>query len=261
MVDWPAAVILGVIQALTEFIPVSSSGHLVIWDTIWPTTENLLALVVLVNIGTLGAIIYHYKKDLWEILSFKSPQLFGQIFLATLPAGLIGWFWADWLVGLWQLIPLVALALILLGGLMIYFGQAKKTASTERKKLTWPRALIIGLAQSLALIPGTSRSGVSILAGLRLGLDSYQTARFSFLLACPVIAGAILRVALSPEGQLFIEDNLVGLWLLNLAIFGLSLVIIKWLLAVLNRYGLKPFGYYRLFLGIFLLFLVSTNAL
>ena len=251
------ALTLGLLQGLTEFIPVSSSGHLLLAHELFGTSENTLSFDVALHVGTLLALLVYFRNDLWTLLkniNQKNEQgrLARLLLLATIPAAAVGLLFGDFIDEQLRSASVVALSLAAVGVLMLIVDRNvnKLDASEVSKK----QAVSVGFAQILALIPGVSRSGITITAGIFMGLSRKQAARFSFLLAVPIIAGSALGILLKDGGELSVNTELI-LGMTTAFISGL--LAIKFLLGVIGKVGLKPFAYYRIALaGIVLLFLV-----
>lgn len=240
------ALVLGLLQGITEFIPISSSGHLLIAHDIFGTVDNTLAFDVALHVGTLLALLIYFRNDLLKLLKNltkdnKDGRLARLLLLATIPAALAGLLLSDFIDDNLRTPTVVAIMLALVAVIMLF--SERFAANKPTKEVTRKQGMIVGFAQVLALIPGTSRSGITMTAGFFTGLGREQAAKFSFLLAIPIIAGSALGV--------FIQDTdglTTGNWLLFVGIvaaFGSGLVAIKFLLGIIGRVGLKPFAYYR----------------
>jgi undecaprenyl-diphosphatase len=181
------AFLLGVIQGIAEFLPISSSGHLVLFESLFGLeVEALKGFDVILHLGTLLAIFVYFWKDILKVA--RSPKLIGYIVAATIPAVIVGFTLEDQIDALFR-DPKRVLAV--LGFLAIYFLIAEKFPPQKEKwRLTFKNTFVMGLAQAVALIPGVSRSGSVIGAGLMFGLKREEAARFAFLLGIPAIAGA-----------------------------------------------------------------------
>ncbi len=203
------AIVLGILQGLTEFLPVSSSGHLVIVPAILGWPQPSLAFAVAVHVGTLVAVILYYRREWLRLLGatwgwLRAPRgtrLSGEaavvplLLLATVPAGIVGLTLADPVEKLFNNPALVAVAL--LGtGLVLLVGQKMTREGGRSGDVTPAQALLIGIGQAVAVIPGLSRSGMTISTGLLVGLEKDWAARFAFLLSVPVIAGAGVKEGL-----------------------------------------------------------------
>ena len=253
------AVILGIIQGLTEFLPVSSSAHLVIIPYLfgWKLDEAVVfPFDVLVQLGTLAAVIYYFRHDLWEILSavwngLRSGKPFGApaarlgwlLVLATIPAGVIGLLIKDMVEAVFKDAPVTALFLLVTALLLII---AEKIGKRNRgvTSLTWKDALWIGFAQALALFPGISRSGATISGGMSRNLDRPAAARFSFLMSIPVMlaAGAFSLLDLLDIPDLASILPAIAAGVIAAAVVGYFAI--RWLLAFLTRRPLYIFAAY-----------------
>lgn len=254
------AVILGLVQGLTEFLPVSSSGHLVWVPWILGWDPPGLAFDTILHLGTLGAVLGFFRHDLARIAmagvqSLRQPTLRAHpdgrtawlILVATVPAALLGLAASDMLEGMFEDPSAVGLAL-LATGLLLLWGERIRRGGRQPSELGLGEALAIGVAQAFALIPGISRSGATIAAGLWRGLDRRESARFAFLLSVPAVLGAGLLQGLELIG----ESDPESVWLLLLG-FGGALAsgyaAIRALLGYLQRGTLWPFAGYCLVLG------------
>lgn len=201
------AIILGIIQGATEFLPISSSGHLILLPSILNLEEPNLNAIAIAHQGTLLAVLIYFRKDLWQILRAllaglldRAPmakaesRLGWYIALGTVPAIVLGLLFADTIDEVLARPEAAAVALILTGIILI-IGEQLVTGRKRLSDMRWHDALIIGVAQALALVPGISRSGVTISTGLARGLNRETAARYSFLLGVPAIAGAGLIAA------------------------------------------------------------------
>ncbi len=253
------AIALALLQGLTEFLPISSSAHLILLPVLLGWEDQGLAFDVAVHVGTLTAVVAFYRKDLVQIISAWSRSVVGKgmtddarlawyVVLGTIPVGLVGITLPD-VVETVLRSPLVIAAATIVFAFLLWF--AEKRAKESRSTITLLDAVIIGLFQAIALIPGTSRSGITITAGLMTGLRREHAARFSFLLSIPVIALAGMVKGL----ELYKTAEPVQ-WDLILIGASLSAVVaylsIGWFLKLLDKVGMMPFVYYRLLLGVLL---------
>ena len=245
------AILAGFIQGLTEFLPISSTGHLIIFEKIFNISQDDfgLAFDASLHLGTLLAIIIFFYKDYLQL--FKNNQ-FVKLAIGTIPAIIFGLLFEVQINSTLRQIQIVALSLILFSFVLILaekFGKQNKIV----KDVNFVHALIIGLFQSLALIPGISRSGSTISAGLFLGLKRHDSARFAFLFSGPIVALAGLKkfidVLTSGTSIGQIDFFLVGM--ISSAVFGY--LTIKYFLKYLSTKTLYPFIVYRIILGIILL--------
>jgi undecaprenyl-diphosphatase len=238
-----AALILGIVQGLTEFIPVSSTAHLILfpWFFNWSGQVDTLTFDIALHAGTLAALIFCFWRD-WINLFLKKQRLLGLIVFASIPAGIAGFFLND-IVGKSLREPLlISIMLVAVGVVMLMSEKAYKHKGME--KIGVKDAIIIGIAQAFAIIPGVSRSGITISAGLFRGFEREASARFSFLLATPIIAGATLlhlKKALDGHANYDFEIFTIGI----ISSFITGFIAIKFLLSFLKRYPLNLFVYYR----------------
>lgn len=255
-------VLLGIIQGLTEFLPVSSSGHLILAPALLGFEDQGLALDTILHLATLLAIIIYFRKDLLELLkSLYTPssppetrRLAWAIIVATIPAGIAGLLAEDAIENSLRSPFFVAGNLMFWSFVFIIADrQAAGKISTpeELTKLSFGKVMLIGFAQAIALLPGTSRSGITIAAGLFMGLSRENSARFCFLLGTPIILAAgghkMLHFITAPAGSFaYSAPQLVTGFI---AAFLSGYLAIKILLKILSTAGLMPFVIYRLILG------------
>lgn len=258
------AIFAGLIQGLTEFLPISSSGHLLILEKFFNLNwQANLFFVVMLHWGTLLALIIFFRSEIiriikgffqslvkWNLKNDFNQRLAWFIILATIPAALVGYFAEDIIVNYFSSLLSVALAFILVA-LLFFLAEktGKRTQSLE--KANWFNVLMIGLGQILAFVPGVSRSGITIVAGLSQNLKREEAARFSFLLALPVILGAGLKELFSLDSIENINFLFIGLGFLSALIF--SYLTIKYILRFLVDHSLKTFAWYRLIIGCLIL--------
>lgn len=260
------AIILGLVQGLTEFIPVSSSGHLVIFNHILGTPEAF-AFDVLLNIGTLSALLLFYRKRIASIavrtFAGREWSLLAKLVVATIPAFAFGLAFGDGIKILNEKIWVVVFMLVVVGILMIRYGKPGNDADDRplEEAVTWPIALRVGIAQAIALIPGTSRSGITILTGILSKLSAARAAEFSFMLAIPTIAGATMKVLILDGGLKYAAGNIGVVVVGNVVSFASGLFAIGFLLRLLSTHGLRDFGWYRLALAGFLTLLLITGII
>lgn len=254
------AIVLGLVQGLTEFIPVSSSGHLILVDKLTPINGSF-AFDVLVNIGTLAALILYFRSKLVEIFKqifyHQDYHLARNIVISTIPAVIAGGLLANLFASdNIRNIKVVIGALLIVGLLMLVIDKLVKLKSSINKMSTIS-AGGIGIAQALALIPGTSRSGITMLAGRMFGLSYKQSAEYSFLIAMPILFGAILRSLFESDTTLFIQNNIGSVITGVLVAFISGYLAIRFMIKFLQTRGLKLFGFYRIILAVTLLLFVS----
>ncbi|KKR56761.1 MAG: Undecaprenyl-diphosphatase [Candidatus Curtissbacteria bacterium GW2011_GWA1_40_47] len=247
------ALLAGAVQGLTEFLPISSTGHLIIFEKIFNISqiEFGLAFDASLHLGTLLAIAIFFFRDYLKVFSLKN-QLFIKLIIGTIPAAIAGLFLETAIESQFRQLWVVGLGLILFS-LVIILAEKFGPMVKKEKDVTLTNSLIIGLFQSLALIPGVSRSGSTISGGLFLGLKRDEAARFAFLLSGPIIAGAgakkFLDVATSSISLNDLSFFIIGI--ISSAIFGY--LTIKYFLKYLSTSTLYPFVIYRVIVGLLLL--------
>ncbi len=246
-------IILGLVQGLTEFIPVSSSGHLIIFQTFLSGASDHLFLEF-INFGTLVALLVFFRhriaKILVDIFKNHNYRLARNIIITSIPAGIIGLASAKFIEShaFFGSIVTVAVALFVVGVIMIVVEKLPRAAEVkDGEHLTGWRALIIGLAQTVALIPGVSRSGATILSARFVGLKPAQAAEYSFLASIPVMLGVTVKTFLGDRTYLL--DNLPTLALSNLIAFISGMIAIGFLMKYLQNHSLAIFGWYRVALA------------
>lgn len=256
MWQWLEAVILGLIQGLTEFIPISSSGHLVIAQTFMTGASDHLFLEF-INIGTMLALLVFFRKKIWKIILDvfvnKNFILARNIIITAIPAGLVGFMLASFIehTPFFTSATVVVFTLAIVGLVMVVLEKIPKLSPVkDGEKLPWWRALIIGGAQVLALIPGTSRSGSTIIAGRLIGLSPAEAAEYSFLASLPIMAGVTLKVLLTDTD--YLVANAGTLFVSNLAAFLSGLLAVGFLMRYLSKHSLAVFGWYRIGLAVIL---------
>ncbi|MEH6471560.1 MAG: undecaprenyl-diphosphate phosphatase [Halopseudomonas sp.] len=259
--------LLALIQGLTEFLPISSSAHLILPSQVLNWPDQGLAFDVAVHVGTLAAVLLYFRRDfvlltigwLRSILPLAGGQrkagthsrMAWAIIIATLPACVAGLLFNDFIEQHLRSILVIA-GTTLIFGVLLGFADQRRTETRRSRDIGFKDALIIGGAQALALIPGTSRSGITITAGLMLGLSRKTAARFSFLLSAPLILAAGLF-----KGLELVQQGSDAPWLdvmLGASIAGVSAYLCIYLfMGLINRIGMMPFVIYRLVLGVLLL--------
>ncbi len=246
------AIILGIVQGISEFLPISSDGHLVVAEQVLGKTfgAGIAAgkdLEVMLHLGTLAAIVAVYAHDLWNLR--KDFRLCALIVMATIPAAVVGLTLEDWFDQMFDS-PLAAGFGFLITAALLYTGHVMERGGHTEKTLPWPAMLLIGCFQALALLPGVSRSGSTIVCGLLTGMDRVSATRFSFLLAVPVTAGAIaLTMKHLLEGDhpaLPFGPMLVGI----VVAFGVGWLVLQGMIRLVQQRRLPWFATYCVVLGV-----------
>lgn len=249
------AIILGIIQGLTEFLPVSSSGHLelakaILGDQSLPE-ESLLFTVVL-HFATALSTIVIFRKEIAEIftglLQFKwneQAEFSVKIILSMIPAAVIGVLFNDQIEALFSRQILLVGAMLILTGLLLFLADRAKNTN---KKVTYSSALLIGISQAIAILPGISRSGATISTSVLLGIDRERAARFSFLMVVPLILGKMAKDLLD-GGIAKSQMEILPLVLGALAAFISGLIACQWMISLVKKSQLKYFSFYCLIVG------------
>jgi len=267
--EWYQVVVLALIQGITEFLPISSSAHLVIPALVLDWPDQGLAFDVAVHVGTLSAVLAYYRCDLRDMALAWARSLSGggasddsrlvwYLALATIPAGLVGLLAGGFIETHLRTLPVIASTTLVFGLLLAVADRRARNAAAARH-LGLGIALLIGLAQALAPVPGVSRSGITITAGLLLGLQRGAAARFSFLLSIPIIAsaGALKLLELTASAATVQWSAIIG----GAVLAGVAAYLcIGLFLRTLDRIGLMPFVYYRIGLAALLFGLWAVGA-
>lgn len=244
------AIFWGIIQGLTEFLPISSSGHLVLIPAIFGRPAPDLATNAMLHLGTLLAVVVYFRKDLAQMARFDRParRLITVIVIGTIPAVVLGLAFEDRIEELVS-DPFAVSMMLILTGVILLATTLIRIGDRITEDVRPLDGLLVGLAQSFALIPGISRSGMTITAGLTRGLGRTESARFAFLLGIPVIAGAgLLQMAeVASSGEAIGAEVWVGM--AAAAVSGYAAIAI--LLRLLSKVGLVPFGIYCVAFGVF----------
>lgn len=263
------AILFGIVEGITEWLPVSSTGHMILLDEVVKlnVSEEFYKLFeVVIQLGAILAVLIIFWKDIWPFYKARGKirvdkqvlSLWGKILVACLPAAVFGILLDDFLDEHLYNSMVVSLTLIIYGVIFIVI-ESKNIGSKSTKSLediTYKQALGVGGFQLLSLIPGTSRSGSTIIGGLLLGLERSVIAEFTFFLAIPVMVGASLLKLLKyiiKVGLVFTSTEIIVLILGCVVSFVVSLFVIKFLLNYIRKHDFKIFGYYRIILGIIVL--------
>jgi undecaprenyl-diphosphatase len=246
------ALILGVIQGLTEFLPVSSSAHLLLFPYIFNLVPQGLAFDVALHIGTFLAAFLYFSPTWWRLLTqglirgdAKDRQFLTYLILATIPAAIIGFF-AESVIEETLRSPYLASIMLVVFGLILGWADKAGQKTKQIADLSWRSAVAIGFAQALALVPGVSRSGITMTAGLAQGLTQAQAAEFSFLLLAPISFGAALTQIPNILGAANTTEMAIG----TLVSFVVGLLAINVLLRYVKKYGFAPYVWYRTIFGL-----------
>lgn len=268
------SIIIGLLQGLTEFLPISSSGHILIVPAILGWPDPGAAFTAVIQLGTEAAVLIYFRRDLWDIAttwldSLRNParrrelnaRMGWYLIAATVPIGILGLAFEDQIENAARNLWLVGTTLIVFG---IVLGVADNVGSRRKDvgNLSMRDGILIGFAQSLALIPGVSRSGATISAGLFLGLDRRSAARFSFLLAIPaVVISGLFELKGIVSGEKAVGEPFINVIVATLVAFVVGYSVIAWLLRYLSTNSYAIFVGYRLLLGTGVLILTAAGLI
>jgi undecaprenyl-diphosphatase len=265
-ISWWQAAVLGVVEGLTEFLPISSTGHLVAAEPLIGAKDSHDVFTVVIQLGAILAVCIYFHRRLWQLLRgalARDPaalRFIGLVGLATLPA-VIGLPLNKWIEEHLFSVPMVACSFVW-GGLAILLIERRRAAPvhTEAAALPWRVALGIGLCQLVAFIPGVSRSGATILGAVCLGVARPAATEFSFFMAMPVLAGASL-LKLRKYHQEIGRDDAVAIAVGFVVAFAVALAVVHWLLRYVAGHDFRPFAWYRIAAGAALAGLLAAGVL
>lgn len=246
-------IVLAIVQGLTEFLPISSSAHLILTSQLLGWPDQGLAFDVAVHAGTLVAVTIYFRRDLVDMITpgnAAGHRLLAYLIVATIPLLIAGFFFADMVETVARNARVIALASIGFG-MLLWLADHFGAKTRPGESLATKDAVVVGLAQALALIPGTSRSGITITAGLFMGLTREAAARFAFLLSIPAIgaAGAWQALHVDPSTFKLGLEFAAGFLCSGITAY----LTIGWFMNFVQRAGMTPFVIYRVLLGIVLL--------
>ena len=252
------AIIIAIVEGITEFLPISSTGHMIITQQLLGIGDDAFVKAFIVNIqfGAILSVVVLYWKRFFQSLDFYFKLIF-----AFIPSAVLGLLLNDLIDELLESPTTVAVSL-LLGGVVLVFIDKLLNPKNEIV-LTFPKAFIIGLTQCISMIPGVSRSAATIIGGMSQGLTRKQAAEFSFFLAVPTMFGASalkLIKALDGTPEIFTTHNLTVLAIGNLVAFLVAMLAIRFFVSYLTQYGFRIFGWYRIILGALLLILLGAGV-
>ncbi len=261
------AIILGLVQGITEFLPISSSGHLILIRSLLDMeVEGALAFDAVLQLATVCAVMYYFKNDLWLLtqtalrklgrlpVNQKELTLLNALLIGTIPAVIAGLFLESTMETLFRS-PILVAGVLVVGSFLFMYAEWVYSKTVPQNEMTIKKGFQIGLFQCLALIPGMSRSGASIAGGMLLGLTRGEAARFSFLLAIPILLGAgakklidLIQIGGDVSWGALVVGSFVAFWT--------GLLAIHFLLSFVRRNSLWPFIWYRLLLALFVAYTV-----
>jgi len=263
-------IISGLIQSLTEFLPISSSGHLVVFHSIWSAPLNELHLDIVLHLGSVLALVVYFWKDIIKILSAWVVSFSGKVtaysrlgwmlILSTVPAVLVGFFAENIIESVFRSIYWV-MSMLILVSIVFLLVERKLKFDKDVFNIGIKESIWIGIAQCLAFIPGTSRSGITIITAMALRIKRAEAARYSFLIAIPIILGASIRglIMMASQGTISSNISMLGIGLFISFIF--SFFVIKYLIQYLSNHSLRVFAYYRIALALVLIVALAVGVI
>jgi undecaprenyl-diphosphatase len=272
------SIIIAIVEGLTEFLPVSSTGHMIITQGLLGVESDAFvkAFTVIIQFGAILSVVVLYWKRFFRLNTEPAPEgagalkrlihkfdFYWKLLVAFIPAAVIGLLFSDKIDEMLESVTVVAVMLVV-GGVFMLFCDKIFNRGSDETKLTALRALYIGLFQCIAMIPGVSRSMATIVGGMAQKLTRKAAAEFSFFLAVPTMCAAsgykMLKLLLSDEGLQLLTDNLGVLIIGNIVAFVVALLAMKWFVAFLTKYGFKVFGIYRIIAGGLILVLMACGV-
>ncbi|NLO71894.1 MAG: undecaprenyl-diphosphate phosphatase [Porphyromonadaceae bacterium] len=252
------AIIIAIVEGLTEFLPVSSTGHMILAQGFLgvESDEFVKAFTVIIQFGAILSVLILYWKRFFQTINF-----YVKLLVAFIPAAVIGFLAGDFIDSLLENVWVVAIMLVLGGILMLFVDKWFTYPEETEPKMSNKHAFKIGLAQCIAMIPGVSRSMATIVGGMSLGFSRKTAAEFSFFLAVPTMAAAsgykMLGLLKEDATRQLLADNLNVLLIGNVVAFIVAMLAIKFFISFLTKYGFKAFGYYRIVAGLLILLLMA----
>lgn len=276
MLEILKVILLGIVEGITEWLPISSTGHLILVDEFVKLSASDAfkeMFNVVIQLGAIMAVVVLYFHKLNPFSSKKTKEqkvqtidLWLKVVVACIPAAVLGILFDDWMEEHFHNYIVVSIMLIVYGVLFIIienWNKKNKPSVTELSNLTYKTALLIGVFQVLSLVPGTSRSGATIIGALLLGVSRYVAAEFTFFLAIPVMFGAsgikLLKFFMEGAGMTGMEIAMLGVGCV--VAFAISIIAIKFLMGYIKKNDFKVFGWYRIILGVLVLgYFLLTSA-
>lgn len=270
-------IIIAIVEGLTEFLPVSSTGHMIITQNLLgvESTEFVKAFTFIIQFGAILSVVVLYWKRFFQLNHTPAPEgasslkrflhkydFYWKLFVAFIPAAVLGLLFSDMIDTMLESVTVVAITLIL-GGIFMLFCDKIFNKGSEKTELTEKRAFWIGLFQCISMIPGVSRSMATIVGGMSQKLTRKAAAEFSFFLAVPTMFAAtcfkMLKLFLEPDGIEIIKENLGTLLIGNVVAFIVAMLAIKFFISFVTKYGFKAFGWYRIIVGGIILAMLATG--
>ena len=248
------AIIIAIVEGITEFLPVSSTGHMIITQELLGMTidDFVKAFTVNIQFGAILSVIVLYWKRF-----FQSMDFYYKLFVAFIPAAIIGFLMMDVIDRMLGSVLIVAIMLVV-GGIVLLFVDKWFQKPNADQEMSYKTAFRVGLFQCIAMIPGVSRSAATIIGGMSQGLNRKNAAEFSFFLAIPTMFAAA-SYKLLKNYEIITSQNISTLLIGNLVAFIVAMIAIKTFIALLTRYGFKMFGYYRIVVGLIIILMLSLG--
>lgn len=284
------AIIVAIVEGLTEFLPVSSTGHMIVTQALMgiESTPFVKAFTVIIQFGAILSVVFLYWKRFFKLKPVKvfdkeavrglgfgkktwvyitrlidKYDFYWKLFIALLPAAFFGLLLGDFIDELLENVMVVSVMLVI-GGVFMLFVDKWFNKPSGNQKMSWQRALKIGFFQTIAMIPGVSRSFATIVGGMSTKLTRKNAAEFSFFLAVPTMAAAagykMYKLLKVPEYAIMLKENISVLIIGNVVAFIVAIGAIKFFIDFLTRHGFKAFGWYRIVVGLILIVLLSTGT-
>ena len=270
-------IIIAIVEGLTEFLPVSSTGHMIITQNLLgvESTEFVKAFTFIIQFGAILSVVVLYWKRFFQLNRTPAPEgasalkkflhkydFYWKLFVAFIPAAVLGLLFSDMIDAMLESVTVVAITLIL-GGIFMLFCDKIFNKGSEQTELTEKRAFWVGMFQCISMIPGVSRSMATIVGGMAQKLTRKAAAEFSFFLAVPTMFAAtlykMLKIFLEPNGMEILSENLMTLIVGNVVAFVVAMHAIKFFISFVTKYGFKAFGWYRIIVGGVILIMLLTG--
>ena len=270
-------IIIAIVEGLTEFLPVSSTGHMIITQNLLgvESTDFVKAFTFIIQIGAILSVVVLYWKRFFKLNMTPAPEgasalkkflhkydFYWKLFVAFIPAAVLGLLFSDAIDAMLESVTVVAVTLIL-GGIFMLFCDKIFNKGSEKTELTERRAFWIGMFQCISMIPGVSRSMATIVGGMAQKLTRKAAAEFSFFLAVPTMLAAtlfkLLKIFMDENGVQILKENLGTLLIGNAVAFIVAMIAIKFFISFVSKYGFKAFGWYRIVIGGIILIMLMTG--
>lgn len=243
-------ILIAIVEGITEYLPVSSTGHMIIAQKMLnvPPSDFVKAFTVIIQFGAILSVIVLYWRRFLQSFDFYKTLL-----IAFIPAAILGFLLNDYIDQLLESVMVVAVMLVI-GGVLMLFVDSWFQKTDENQEITTKKAIVIGFFQCIAMIPGVSRSMATIVGGMSQKLNRKTAAEFSFFLAVPTMFAAsaykLLKLIMNPNDLLVLKDNIGILLIGNIVAFIVAMLAIKFFIGFVTKYGFKAFGYYRIVVGL-----------